>query len=88
MTKTILVVDDEKRLVSLVESYLTQEGYRVGFPRHGGYVELLNTDAHGYGGAGMGNMGRIHTEPQPWDGQDASAVLTLPPLSVLWFTPG
>jgi DNA-binding response OmpR family regulator len=29
MTKTILVVDDEKRLVSLVESYLTQEGYRV-----------------------------------------------------------
>src|SRR5688500_5051630 len=29
MLKTILVVDDEKRLVSLVESYLTQEGYRV-----------------------------------------------------------
>jgi DNA-binding response OmpR family regulator len=28
-TKTILVVDDEKRLVSLVESYLTQEGYHV-----------------------------------------------------------
>jgi len=28
-TQTILVVDDEKRLVSLVESYLTQEGYRV-----------------------------------------------------------
>jgi len=27
--KTIMVVDDEKRLVSLVESYLTQEGYRV-----------------------------------------------------------
>ena len=29
MAKTILVVDDEKRLVSLVESYLKQEGYRV-----------------------------------------------------------
>lgn len=29
MTKTILVVDDEMRLVSLIESYLTQEGYRV-----------------------------------------------------------
>lgn len=28
-TKTILVVDDETRLVSLVESYLTREGYRV-----------------------------------------------------------
>ena len=29
MGKTILVVDDEQRLVALVESYLKQEGYRV-----------------------------------------------------------
>lgn len=29
MAKTIMIVDDEKRLVSLVQSYLTQEGYRV-----------------------------------------------------------
>lgn len=29
MTKTIMIIDDENRLVSLVESYLTQEGYRV-----------------------------------------------------------
>ena len=29
MPQTILVVDDEKRLVSLVKSYLEQEGYRV-----------------------------------------------------------
>ncbi|NJC98521.1 MAG: DNA-binding response regulator [Anaerolineales bacterium] len=29
MAKTIMVVDDERRLVSLVESYLTQEGFRV-----------------------------------------------------------
>lgn len=29
MTKTIMVVDDEKRLVSLVETYLKQAGYRV-----------------------------------------------------------
>ena len=29
MSKTIMVVDDEKRLVSLVESYLSQDGYRV-----------------------------------------------------------
>src|SRR5688572_28151551 len=29
MAKTVMVVDDEKRLVSLVESYLIQEGYRV-----------------------------------------------------------
>lgn len=29
MTKTILVVDDEERLVSLLKSYLEQEGFRV-----------------------------------------------------------
>lgn len=29
MAKTIMVVDDEKRLVSLVKSYLAQDGYRV-----------------------------------------------------------
>jgi DNA-binding response OmpR family regulator len=29
VTKTVMVVDDEKRLVSLVESYLVQEGFRV-----------------------------------------------------------
>ena len=29
MPQTILIVDDEKRLVSLVQSYLMQEGYRV-----------------------------------------------------------
>jgi DNA-binding response OmpR family regulator len=29
MSKTILIVDDEKRLVALVQSYLTQEGYHV-----------------------------------------------------------
>ena len=29
MSKTVLVVDDEERLVSLVKTYLTQEGFRV-----------------------------------------------------------
>ncbi|MCI0399546.1 MAG: response regulator transcription factor [Chloroflexi bacterium] len=29
MTKAVLVVDDEERLVSLVKAYLTQEGFRV-----------------------------------------------------------
>lgn len=29
MSKTILIVDDEKRLVSLLQSYLAQEGYHV-----------------------------------------------------------
>ncbi|KFE70234.1 1,4-alpha-glucan branching protein GlgB [Hyalangium minutum] len=67
---------------------IPREGYRLGFPRVGTYVEVLNTDAATYGGSGLGNMGQIQTEARPWDGQEASAVLTLPPLSVLWFSTG
>ncbi|WP_338866205.1 1,4-alpha-glucan branching protein GlgB [Myxococcus stipitatus] len=65
-----------------------RENYRVGFPLHGGYVEVLNTDAVEYGGSNVGNMGQLRTEATGWDGQPASAVLTLPPLAVMWFTPG
>jgi two-component system alkaline phosphatase synthesis response regulator PhoP len=43
-TKTILVVDDETRLVSLVESYLTQSGYRVLTALNG--VEALSVAGH------------------------------------------
>jgi DNA-binding response OmpR family regulator len=35
MTKTIMVVDDERRLVSLVQSYLEREGFRVVSARNG-----------------------------------------------------
>lgn len=35
MPQTIMIVDDEKRLVSLVQSYLAQEGYRVVTAYHG-----------------------------------------------------
>jgi DNA-binding response OmpR family regulator len=39
MPKTILVVDDEQRLVSLVGTYLTQGGFRVATAANG--VEAL-----------------------------------------------
>ncbi|RKH59531.1 1,4-alpha-glucan branching protein GlgB [Corallococcus llansteffanensis] len=69
-------------------SPVPRENYRVGFPLQGRYVELVNSDAGEYGGSGLGNQGQVHTEPTGWDGQPASAALTLPPLSVVWFTPG
>nr|WP_255653399.1 1,4-alpha-glucan branching protein GlgB [Myxococcus sp. XM-1-1-1] len=65
-----------------------RENYRVGFPLHTSYAEIVNSDAGEFGGSNVGNLGQLHTEPTPWDGQPASALITLPPLSVLWFTPG
>jgi len=63
------------------------ENYRVGLPRTGRWREVLNTDAHSYGGSGWGNMGGVEATDQPWHGQPASALLQLPPQGVIWLAP-
>ncbi|MBP2366172.1 1,4-alpha-glucan branching protein GlgB [Pseudonocardia parietis] len=64
-----------------------REDYRVGLPFAGTWTELVNTDASGYGGSGVGNLGRVRAEQRMWHGQPASAVLRLPPSGVLWLVP-
>ncbi|HEV2376954.1 MAG TPA: 1,4-alpha-glucan branching protein GlgB [Streptosporangiaceae bacterium] len=61
--------------------------YQVGLPQAGPWREVINTDAYGYGGSGVGNLGMVTATDEPWHGQPASAVLTLPPLGVLWLAP-
>ncbi|HLV05993.1 1,4-alpha-glucan branching protein GlgB [uncultured Georgenia sp.] len=63
------------------------EGYRVGLPHAGAWVELLNTDAEEYGGSGVGNLGRVVAEELPWNGRPASVRLRVPPLGALFLTP-
>jgi len=41
----------------------------------------------GYGGSGVGNLGSVEAVPEPWHGQPASAVMTLPPMGALWLVP-
>ena len=62
-----------------------RHGYRVGAPRCGYWRELLNSDAAEYGGSGMGNGGGVEAEAAPMHGRPCSLILTLPPLSVLFF---
>jgi 1,4-alpha-glucan branching enzyme len=64
-----------------------RDGYRIGLPRGGRWREVLNTDAHEYGGSGVGNGGSVETEPVPWHDQPVSAQVALPPLGVLWLAP-
>jgi 1,4-alpha-glucan branching enzyme len=61
--------------------------YRLGLPHAGRWNEILNTDAEQYGGSGVGNLGSVEAEAVPWHGQPYSALLTLPPLGVLWLEP-
>ena len=58
---------------------------RIGLPHAGGWREALNTDAEIYGGGNVGNMGRVEATDQPWHGLPSSAVISAPPLGVVWF---
>jgi 1,4-alpha-glucan branching enzyme len=60
-------------------------GYRIGLPRGGHWREVLNSDAEGYGGSGVGNFGGIEAVAEPWHGQPFSAVVAAPPLGTVWF---
>ncbi len=80
--------NDGRHLICVANlSPLVREGYRIGCPKAVSYAELLNTDAHAYGGSGVGNLGRVSARAEPHDGQPASLELTLPPLGVLWLCP-
>ncbi len=64
-----------------------REKYRMGVPRGGAYRELLNSDSEIYGGSNMGNGGQVQADPIPWHDQPFSLLVTLPPLSVIFFKP-
>jgi 1,4-alpha-glucan branching enzyme len=62
-----------------------KHGYQVGLPHGGTWSERLNSDAKEYWGSGSGNSGAISANAGPWQNQPYSALLTLPPLSMLYF---
>jgi len=68
-------------------SAIPHANYRMGLPAAGRWREVINTDAIVYGGSGTGNLGGVEAVLEPWHGLEASAVITVPPLGVLWLTP-
>ena len=59
--------------------------YHLGVPRTGYWRELLNSDAHDYGGSGLGNQGGVEADPVFVHGRPCSLNITLPPLAILFF---
>jgi 1,4-alpha-glucan branching enzyme len=59
--------------------------YRVGLPFAGRWREIMNSDARAYGGSGMGNFGAVTAFSHPAHGLPASAEITIPPLSTVYF---
>jgi 1,4-alpha-glucan branching enzyme len=80
--------DGERSVVCVANlSPVPREGYRLGLPREGRWLELLNTDSDLYAGSGVGNLGAVETEAKPWHDREFSALVTVPPLGVVWFRP-
>jgi len=57
--------------------------HRVGLPKPGRWVAILNTDSTEFGGSGV-LVGDINAEAIGWNDLEYSATLTLPPLGVVW----
>jgi 1,4-alpha-glucan branching enzyme len=68
-------------------SAVPHENYRIGLPRSGRWLEVLNTDATEYGGSGVGNPGPIDAQDHPWHAHPVSAPLRIPPLGTVWLRP-
>jgi 1,4-alpha-glucan branching enzyme len=80
--------DPEDFVVALLNfTPVPREGYRIGVPRGGGYIELLNSDAEVYGGSNCGNGGIVFTEPIASHGYQESLRLRVPPLGFLLLKP-
>lgn len=75
---------DQPMLVACNFTPVPRMNYRLGVPLPGFWKELLNTDAHEYGGSGMGNLGGVEATPVKSHGRDHSIMLNLPPLSCVY----
>ena len=79
---------DDPLVVVALNMTPVERRYRLGFPVAGQWDEVLNSDADRYGGGNRGNMGGVLTEATGWHGQAQSALVTLPPLSAVFFRQG
>ncbi len=63
------------------------EDFNVGVPAGGVWQEVLNTDLAEYGGSDVRNIGGLSAKRLPWDGQDHTVTLRVPPLAALYLAP-
>jgi 1,4-alpha-glucan branching enzyme len=80
------IPDDGSPPVAVISNFtpVARSGYRIGLPHAGRWREILNTDAHSYGGSGQGNTGLVTATDHPSHGFDASAEMIIPPLATLY----
>ncbi|MDE2397609.1 MAG: 1,4-alpha-glucan branching protein GlgB [Burkholderiales bacterium] len=64
---------------------VVHHGLRLGVPRHGRWVERINTDSSFYGGSNVGTpFGAAHSEAVASHGRGQSIVISVPPLATVF----
>ncbi len=61
-----------------------RQNYRIGLPKQGTYVPVLNSDDVKYGGTGT-EIGPVKAEKEPLHGLTFSGVFTIPPMSTVFY---
>ena len=80
--------DGEREVVVLANlTPVPRYGYRMGLPHGGRWRVILDSDEERWGGSDVGAGIELEAEDVPWHGRSHSAVLTLPPLGVVWLSP-
>lgn len=64
---------------------VVREGYRIGVPKNGTYLEVFNSDWEEFGGSNVRNEGEFVSQALPWHGKEQSIVFTVPPLATIYF---
>ncbi|HLT61359.1 MAG TPA: alpha amylase C-terminal domain-containing protein, partial [Microlunatus sp.] len=85
---SFLRFDGEGEIIASVINFSAdpKTDYRIGLPTEGRWTEILNTDADLYDGSGtVGNLGQVIATDLGWNGQPASATISVPPLGAVWF---
>lgn len=77
----------DKLLVAINFTEVVREGYEIGIPDGGEWLEILNSDATCYGGSGVGNSGKVTASATTKHGRPFSLQLTLPPLGMVVLKP-
>ncbi len=76
--------DRSEQTIVIVGNFtpIPRDSHRIGVPLSGCYQLLLDTDCPEFGGSGYQTEERVATEQTPYDGQEQSLQLSLPPLSL------
>ncbi|MCJ7830814.1 MAG: alpha amylase C-terminal domain-containing protein, partial [Desulfobacterales bacterium] len=77
--------DSDLLIIACNFTPVPRHNFRVGAPRGGTWIELLNSDSRHYGGSGQGSLGEVEAAPVRHHDLPYSLNLTLPPLAVVFF---